>query len=278
MIDLLELRRLLSVSLTGGGTLSVVGTNGPDTVLFERSGLNIIVHDNGQDTTVQASKVQRIQVSTSAGADLVDLGTVNKPAILSGGRGNDSLCGGSSDDQIFGGGGDDYMFGREGNDTLQGDVGYDNMLGFSGDDTFIPLSDINGDDSIFGQDGNDTVTYAGFNTDIAAFVTTGAPAIITDDHIRADIETLIGGSGNDTLFNGSRRGLVIFGGAGNDTIQGGGGADTITGGAGTDSIKGVAGDDHFSVGDGEADTVDGGSGTDVLDTSDGGVDVVSNVP
>ncbi len=278
MIDLLELRRFLSVTLSGGGTLSVVGTNGADTILFERSGSSIVVHDNGQLSTVDASKVQRIQVSTSGGPDLVDLGSLAKPAILNGGRGNDSLCGGKGNDQIFGGGGNDYMFGAEGNDTLQGDLGYDNMLGFSGDDTFIPLSDASGDDSIFGQDGNDTVTYAGFNTDISAFVTTGAPAIITDDHIRADIETLIGGSGNDTLFNGSRRGIHIFGGAGHDTIQGGGGADTIDGGSGTDSIKGVAGDDHFIVGDGEADTVDGGSGTDVLDTTDAGIDVATNVP
>lgn len=278
MIDLLELRRFLSVTLTGGGTLSVVGTNDADTILFERSGSTIVIHDNGQLSTVQASKVQRIQVSTSRGPDVVDLGSIDKPAILSGGRGNDSLSGGKANDQILGGGGNDYMFGAEGNDTLQGDVGYDEMLGYSGDDVFIPNSDLNGDDSIYGQDGNDTVTYAGRTNEVAAFVTTGAPAIVTDDIIRADIETLIGGNGDDVLFNGSTRGIHIFGGAGNDTIQGGGGADTIDGGSGTDSVIGVAGNDHFIVGDGEADTVDGGSGSDVLDTTDAGLDVVTHVP
>jgi Ca2+-binding RTX toxin-like protein len=288
MIDSLEQRRHLSVTLSGGGTLSVVGTNGVDTVQFaaehkqlagDTEDQNVILVDlNGVQAEFHASDVARIQVSTSAGADLVVLGRVNKPSIINGGRGNDILSGGNGDDQIFGGGGADYLYGRIGNDALQGDVGYDNMLGGPGDDSIVPDSDLSGDDTIFGQEGNDIVTYAARTDEVAAFVTVGAPAITTDDRIAPDIESLIGGSGDDLLVNGTRRGIVILGGAGNDTLQGGGGSDTLDGESGTDLLLGVAGHDHFIAGDGTLDSISGGTGSDVLDSTDAGLDVVSGVP
>jgi Ca2+-binding RTX toxin-like protein len=288
MIDPLETRRLFDVTLTGGGTLSVVGTNDADTVQFavefkllpgDTSAQNVVLVDlNGQISQFHAADVQQIQVSTSNGPDLVVLGRTNKPTFLRGGRGNDSISGGNGEDQLFGEGGDDYLFGRNGNDSLTGGLGFDALLGGEGNDTLVPFSDLSGDDSLFGQGGHDVVTYAGSSTPITAFVSPGAPAITTDDRINTDIETLIGSAQDDLLVNGNRREIEIFGGNGNDTLQGGGGNDTLDGGAGTDSMLGVAGDDHFNAGDGEADTIEGGSGSDVLDTSDALLDVISGVP
>lgn len=73
------------------------------------------------------------------------------------------------------------------------------------------------------------------------------------------METISGGSGNDTLI----------GTAGDDTVTGGGGADSIVTGTGNDSILG---NDGLNSPDG-ADTIDAGAGNDTVQ-ADGGNDVV----
>jgi Ca2+-binding RTX toxin-like protein len=83
--------------------------------------------------------------------------------------------------------------------------------------------------------------------------------------------TLVGGSGDDSLFGGNF-GDSLDGGddndtlmsdGGNDIVHGGNGNDTVNGSSGDDSVYGDAGNDNVS-GDTDNDTVDGGSGQDVL--------------
>src|SRR3954468_4202141 len=83
--------------------------------------------------------------------------------------------------------------------------------------------------------------------------------------------TLVGGSGDDSLFGGNfddnldggDDGDTLMSDGGNDTVHGGNGDDTVNGSSGDDSVYGDAGNDSVS-GDTDNDTVDGGSGQDVL--------------
>ncbi|HCO53509.1 MAG TPA: hypothetical protein DIT93_00645, partial [Pelagibacterium sp.] len=83
-----------------------------------------------------------------------------------------------------------------------------------------------------------------------------------------NIETVIGGSGDDTIA-GSGGDETLHGGAGDDVIDGCGGDDEIHDGSGTDTVTGGEGDDRVVVAlDGDDDSFDGGDGADTLDLSD----------
>jgi Ca2+-binding RTX toxin-like protein len=95
-----------------------------------------------------------------------------------------------------------------------------------------------GADTYNGGDGSDTVTYAERTASVIvdARGTSNASGEVGErDTIAADIEILVGGAGNDTIY-GNAADNQIFGGAGNDTMQGFGGADTFDGGDGTDTV------------------------------------------
>jgi Ca2+-binding RTX toxin-like protein len=70
----------------------------------------------------------------------------------------------------------------------------------------------------------------------------------------ANIESVVGGAGVDTISVTGSQGAWIDGGLGNDTLFGG---------AGPDLLRGEAGHDRLLGGDG-GDTLDGGAGNDTL--------------
>jgi Ca2+-binding RTX toxin-like protein len=82
------------------------------------------------------------------------------------------------------------------------------------------------------------------------------------DDVRADVENITGGTGNDILTGGSSSN-VINGGAGNDDIAGGPAGDTCT--TDVDVLNGGDGDDIFRMGSAKncGDAVDGGLGRDM---------------
>ncbi|TKF71278.1 hypothetical protein FCV55_08050 [Vibrio sp. F13] len=82
--------------------------------------------------------------------------------------------------------------------------------------------------------------------------------VVTTVELEADVETLLGGKGDDWLD----------GGADNDLIKGGKGDDTLIGGSGDDVLKGGKGDDVLAGGEGE-DTLKGGKGDDIIDGGEG---------
>lgn len=77
-----------------------------------------------------------------------------------------------------------------------------------------------------------------------------------------NIESAVGGSGNDQLLGNALRNS-LSGGAGNDRLYGSDGADRLYGGSGADRLYGGSGDDHLSGGSG-ADLIQGGTGADTL--------------
>jgi Ca2+-binding RTX toxin-like protein len=185
--------------------------------------------------------------------DMDDSTTINvaMPATVLGGDGDDVLNGGTQNDTLNGGDGDDTLDGLDGADTLNG-----------GNDT-------------------DTATYASRT----AAVTVDLDGSGDDgesgegDNVAANVENVIGGSGNDTL-TGSSDDNVLSGGPGTDTLDGLDGADVFNGGAGTDTVtyasrtNPVTVDIDSAPDDGEAgegddvetdvENLTGGSGADTL--------------
>jgi Ca2+-binding RTX toxin-like protein len=130
----------------------------------------------------------------------------------------------------------------------------------------------------FGDDGTPDFSFA--RAQITAIVVDARGG---DDTVRIDESngvftdtiptTFDGGSGNDTLIDGSGAG-TLHGGSGDDTLTGGSGAETLDGGSGNDTIIGNRGNDVALMGGGDdtfvwnpgdgSDTVEGQAGTDTM--------------
>jgi Ca2+-binding RTX toxin-like protein len=171
MIEGLEDRRLLSVSLSNG-VLTITGTNSADQIEVKRaqagsSTLKVEVKTGSAKTerTFALSAVNKIVVRGLGGNDTIEIsesnGTINRATDLSGGDGNDTIQGGSGADLIHGNNGADIIEGKGNNDNIFGDAGNDILSGGNGND-HLTGGDGNDDlqggagvDVIFGNAGND---------------------------------------------------------------------------------------------------------------------------
>jgi Ca2+-binding RTX toxin-like protein len=151
-----------------------------------------------------------------------------------GGDGNDIIYGDNANNTLIGGAGDDVLNGGGGNDTLQGGLGNDALIGGAGNDT-IDYSDAahsGGVDVILPDSGCDINEWSA----------------VDNDRICADIENVIGSSGDDAL-TGNSANNTLNGGPGDDLLHGGPGNDTLIGGPGNDILKGDGGTDFASYQD-----------------------------
>ena len=212
--------------------------------------------------------------------------------FLNGEGGNDRLSGADGFDSISGGPGADVLDGRRGNDLVQGGDGDDLIEQFS-------LADPGGTDTIRGDAGNDTFKASnravvspdlfdgGAGTDVADYssrdgaVTLKVPVgfnTAPDDGAAGegddldDVETVIGGNGNDTLeFANATLALAPRGAK---ALRGGPGADSLRavnrirtsmdGGLGPDVVRGGPSEDTIFSREGEADTITCGGAIDTL--------------
>lgn len=178
-----------------------------------------------------------------APADPGELSATGAPCTIVGTSGDDVLTGTSRADVICGLEGDDTIDAGGGADTVDGGAGDDLLLGGPGGDYLI------------GGTGADTASYA--------YITATDKPVVADldgvrddgvagenDRIHADVENLIGSSGNDTL-TGNAHDNTLSGGGGNDRVRGGDGADWIEGGPGADVVDGGTATDTcvFDAGD-----------------------------
>jgi len=209
------------MSVSGGGTFSVSVGGVAD---YSNSFANIL----------------SISVDGGSGNDSINLGAttnpITVPTTINGGNGDDTITSGAGPDQIYGG---------NGNDSIDGGLGAD---------------------SISGGANNDTVSYATRATAVNVTLNGLADDGAAGEHDNVgfgttDVESIMGGSGNDTL-TGDADGNYISGGAGKDLIHGMAGSDTIVGGAGGDSLYGDDDNDYIFAKDGEFDLIDGGLGVD----------------
>jgi Ca2+-binding RTX toxin-like protein len=264
---------------------------GPDT-LRGGDGDDILIGDDGNDLIDGGAGDDN--VTGFAGDDTLHGDDGNDAVIGYGGA--DMLYGDAGDDLVGGGDGDDTLSGGDGNDVLgvtfardgaifATDDGNDLMEGGAGDDTLnggpggaavnyggaaqIVTAAPNGSDTLSGGEGSDTVTYANRSSAVAVAIDGAANdgAVGEKDKVDPDVETLVGGSGDDKLKAGSLA-VTLDGGDGDDSLSGSNGGDTLNGGDGDDTLKGGRGDDveHGNAGD---DTAFGGSGADTLDGAGG---------
>ena len=190
------------------------------------------------------------------------------PAIVNalGGTGDDRLTGDGSANFLWGGwsgvaeDGDDWLQGRGGTDTY------------------------------WGGDGADTVDYSDKTSSVNVSIDDNNNDA-DGDNVAADVENLVGTTGNDTL-TGDADANVLDGGVGDDVLSGGSGIDTasyashalavtasvgpgVDGQAGEsdtlgsiENLTGGTGADTLT-GDGNPNTLDGGPGPDLLDAGAG---------
>ncbi|MFZ4553939.1 MAG: hypothetical protein ACOYNQ_05275 [Burkholderiales bacterium] len=307
------------VTVTGSGLVDLTAVDGSVTTIDVGSDdVNADIYvDAASDATVSVLGVggnDTIDVSESAsgatlyldggsGEDLFrldDLAQLDDASLtIEGGFGNDTVEFTSSVDQVFsdadfalldGHSIEGLIFGS-GEDTITlgsgaGSAGILSVDGGAGDDLFLVDSDgvLLAFEDIDGGSGNDAIE-----------ITSSANQSISDASF-ADVhsvETLVLGSGNDTVILGSAAeaagitsvfgadgndyvdasgyetsAVYLDGGSGNDTLVGGDGNDTIVGGAGArDSLVGGDGEERFVYTVSEfvsTETVDGGTDTDTL--------------
>lgn len=228
----------------GAGGDSVDAGGGNDLV-FASAGNDSLAGGGGIDTLSAAGVTGFVRIelnnNRASGAAIGnDVLSGFENAI--GGTGNDTLFGDGQDNRLEGGGGNDRLFGNGGADILQGDGGNDLVNAGAGNDWIMAGA---GDDDYRGDGGND-VYHAGsitsaINVNLAAGTATGTA--IGNDRLTG-IESVMGGSGNDTI-TGNNAGNILRGGIGGDTLSGGGGADALDGGTGADTMTGGTGTDRF---------------------------------
>ncbi len=192
--EVLEKRRLLSVSLNSAGVLTVTGTNLADLIRVGQARTTVSVHEGAKITNFPLAKVKKLVINGLGGDDsLLVSSNVTVPASINGGDGRDSITGGAGNDSLFGGAGIDTLRGFGGNDSLSGGDANDILDGGGGADTFS------------GGAGIDTVDYSSRSDNLTLKIGAGpvSGAAGEKDNILSDVENLTGGSGNDLLVGSS---------------------------------------------------------------------------
>lgn len=211
-------------------------------------------------------------------------------ATIDGGGGDDTITDAPTGDLIHGGTGNDKLVGGAGNDLIFGDAGddtfvtgapsfanfrfNDTLVGGDGNDVFVDGTGSFTNDDIDGGAGTDTVDYSDRIADLKLTETFPSGSTADDgqanehDNIK-NVETMVGGAGNDTLSvtnatTGALPGVyALRGNGGNDTLSMSGQvAGNLNGGAGTDVLTGGPLGDVIVASDGIADTITCAGGTD----------------
>jgi Ca2+-binding RTX toxin-like protein len=214
-------------------------------------------------------------------------------SLVNGGGGNDRMSGGKALDSFDGGLGDDDLSGEadslndvfeggDGNDLFRGDSGgADTWRGEAGNDRFVARLDVGiltSPDLFDGGPGNDVADYSIRGAAVLLSSGPGAAAAPNDGRLDEgddldSVETLIGGSGGDTLEVRNTL-LGTAKAAGTHTLTGNAGADTLRvvralfssldGGAGLDTVTGGSARDVIFSREGEQDTITCGGDIDTL--------------
>jgi Ca2+-binding RTX toxin-like protein len=275
-----------TLTFKGGGTandVTVVRGSGAVRVIDGAGGLtagNGCRAAGGAQATCSDGGIATIVVNGEGGDDQLTLDTSGR---ASGGAGNDSITGSAGGDTLTGGGGNDALAGGPGPDRINGDDGNDTVDGGSEDDV---LRGGGGDDAVLGGgeadrveggSGDDTLDGGlgpdlfdgGSGGDTADYSARANPVFVDldgnpddgeadeGDNVQNDVETVVGGAGDDRLTAIIGRSRTLLGGPGNDILRAGRGADNLDGGEGDDVLWGGISDD----------TLDGGPGTDTVDFS-----------
>ena len=183
------------------------------------------------DTATYASRTAPLEVSLNGVANDGEITPNELDNVLEdvenvvGGSSNDSFFGSPAANRFTGGLGNDFFDGATGPDVFQGGGNYD-TVDYSSRSIRVAVS-IDG----AGNDGTDA--------DSDGIGEEG-------DNAQADIEWVVGGSGNDLLVASDDPNFIegLWGKAGDDVLRGLGGQDTFRGGPGADVMEGGSGTDR----------------------------------
>jgi Ca2+-binding RTX toxin-like protein len=228
---------------------NLMGGDGDDVLTGDANG-NTLTGSSGADTLDGGTGGDTL--SGGADVDTVTYASRSNDVTVSLDNANDDGEAGENDDvrsdvqNVIAGTGNDTLTGSIGNNTLSGGDGADTLDGGLGADV------------LDGAAGSDWVSYASHANDVVADLDGLADdgQLGEGDQV-ANVENLVGGSGNDSL-TGDSGPNTLTGLDGNDILDGIAGADVLTGGAGDDTIEG---------GDG-LDSLNGGAGADTLRSRD----------
>ncbi len=127
----------------------------------------------------------------------------------------------------------------DGNDTARSRTPIATTFrGGPGDDVFKADATVDGPTTYKGNGGSDRVEYTARTTGVTVKLDTEAGDGAAGEHdlVGRDVETVVGGAGNDTL-RGTNKPNTFDGGLGNDVLIGKGGADTLLGSWGNDDLQ-----------------------------------------
>lgn len=215
---LVDASAIFGATSTEGGADTMLGEGGDDT-LVAGAGPDTMDGGTGSDTADYGARTAPVAVT-------VDAGSANDGAT---GEGDDVLgveriLGGSGADALTAGATASVLVGAAGDDTLGGGAGADLLNGGdlagtagSGNDT---LDGGGGPDELRGGDGVDTASYATRTAGV-----TVSPDDVADDgqageldNVRSDVETLLGGAGDDVFRLRDDRKETVACGPGNDAV------------------------------------------------------------
>jgi Ca2+-binding RTX toxin-like protein len=293
-----------------GGSLTIDSGDSADFITGSSSAANRIVSGAGNDliTLADEAAITNSTVTGGTGTDtlllsaadtLTDANLVHVSGVeilRAAVTGSSSLAVGANAQS----GGIRTVIGGDANDTLNAEGFTTGMTlgGGAGDDRLVVSTGaLLGQSSIAGGSGIDTLSFAvdAISVTDADFVNVSTVEVLQtangnnrvvlgiNTQVFANIEMVIGGSGNDTInasaFTATAQ-LTLEGGAGMDSMFGGQAADSIVGGDGHDVVIGKDGNDFLVGGEGDdhlvgsdlynpyentqIDTLTGGEGNDVF--------------
>jgi Ca2+-binding RTX toxin-like protein len=291
------------VRLPEPGTTGTGGTLGGQENDVIHDDLKTLIGSNRTDFLIGSNVADTIVGAAPVGTGG---GVVETPA------GNDAIFGRQGDDTLVAGD-TGYMDGGDGNDSLVGGrstaSGARTIIhGAVGNDTIVSGL---GNDEVFGDGGANTLAYASIQQagiDIVDRGTNGVTAALPNagltatggrtggpeqDIIHSDINTLVGGNGNDVLIGNNLGNQIagvapagtagvkpgppgndaFIGSGGNDLLLGAEGNDAQFGGVGNDTLLGQDGND-FLVGEAGTDNHNGGPGADQVFSRDGAAEAI----
>ena len=291
----------------------IAAGGGNDTVTYRGTETSIDGGAGTDDTLVLAATggITAINFSVTAGSDQttgdtvsitnfenVDASVASSALTVTGSSSANTITSGSGNDTIDGNGGADVIAAGSGNDTVTYRGTETSIDGGIGTNTLVMSAAATVNLNNADQTTGDSTTVANFQNVNASALSSAVSITGT-----AAANTIIGGSGNDTI-DGAGAADVISAGLGNDTVSYYGTETSIDGGAGINSLildsaitvnlgnADVTSGDSFNVanfrnvdasalsaavsliGSSSANTITGGSGNDTIDGA-GGADVIA---
>jgi Ca2+-binding RTX toxin-like protein len=250
-------------------TLTIDGGSGNDTYLggMARGGASrtTFLGGSGLDTASYVNADRFVRVSLDDG--------------IADGRPGDTDNIRSDVERLTGSRFPDTLTGSEADNVIDGRTGPDVVGGLGGNDTFPEGEFATGADDLSGGAGRDTVSYGQRRADISVDLDSVADdgAAGEGDNVRADVEVVSSGSGDDVLI-GNSAANELSSTAGSDRFEGRGGADALSAldglDDGDDTLLGNGGNDTIKVADSVLDIVRCGDGARDSVFIDAGVDII----